>query len=173
MSPLCGAVSLLLLGGAGHEAPVPFPHVRTIPLPGHQVSFEAGGEEAVRFHFGPDSPRPFVFPFTGPSGHRLTRMGHPHDPYGHRHHRSIWIGHRNVNGLNFWEEDEPAAIRHERTESLTDGPESASVTVQLTWQDGDGVPVLRERRTLSLLLLSDGGRCLDTVSYTHLRAHET
>ena len=37
-----------------------------------------------------------------------TRLDHPIDPVGHSHHRSIWIGHRDVGGHNFWEDSSRA-----------------------------------------------------------------
>jgi len=59
-----------------------------IPQPDHQVAFQVDGVERARWHFGPSYPRPFFYPFPGPSGATLTRMGHPGAP-NHDHHRSI------------------------------------------------------------------------------------
>ncbi|MGH9162912.1 MAG: DUF6807 family protein, partial [Vicinamibacteraceae bacterium] len=64
----------------------PIPRVQAVPLPYHQVSFQRDGREIARYHFGPDLIRPFVYPIVGPSGHGLTRMGHPGNPDTHSHH---------------------------------------------------------------------------------------
>ena len=89
--------------------------------------------EAARYHGGQSVLRPYVFPLIGPAGRRLTRLGHPHDPHGHRHHRSVWIGHQNVNGIDFWDESSGTRILQERIESLSDGALSASLFVRLSW----------------------------------------
>ena len=47
-------------------------------LAGHQVQFLVDGRERLRWHFGPQYPRPFFYPLVGPaSGLSMTRMGHP------------------------------------------------------------------------------------------------
>lgn len=155
MLTLCSAVSMFVLGGGE-----PFPLVRAVPLPGQQIAFEIAGTEAARYRYS--EARPYVFPFMGPAGQRLTRMGHPHDPDGHGHHRSIWVGHRDVNGANFWEASE-AGIKHEGIEALTDGARAASVAVRLTWHDTGGEALLDERRAMTVRALPDNERYLDIV----------
>ena len=59
------------------------------------MSFQIDGEEKTRWHFGSDYPRPFFYPFHGPSGTSLTRMGHP-GAENHDHHRSVWFAHNDV-----------------------------------------------------------------------------
>jgi len=63
-------------------------------------------------HFGAGFTRPFLFPVLGPSGGELTRMGHP-NPVGHEHHKSVWFGHEEVAGVNFWI-DRPGRSRPNR-----------------------------------------------------------
>ena len=54
---------------------------------------------------GRRSSGPSYIHLVGPGrGRELTRLGHPGDPIGHSHHRSIWIGHHDVSGASFWEE---------------------------------------------------------------------
>src|SRR3989442_12790053 len=105
--------------------PKPVPVMQAIPLAHDEVSFQRDGVEIARYVFGHDLNRPFVFPVIGPSGRSLTRMGHPHDPETHSHHNSVWISHRDVNGLNFWEDRGKARIVHKRIERLDDGMGSA------------------------------------------------
>ena len=87
---------LLLLAGTSFAAPV-FPVVEVVPLPYKQMAFEIEGAEVARYHGGTQEPKPFLYPLMGPAGKRLTTMSHPVDPHGHRHHRSVWVGHRDVN----------------------------------------------------------------------------
>ena len=93
--------------------PFTFPRCEVVPLPDHQASFRIDGAERLRWHFGPDYPRPFFFPLVGPSGTPLTRMGHPGDP-SHDHHRSIWFAHEKVSGVNFWSDNTTARVRQKQ-----------------------------------------------------------
>ncbi len=81
--------------------PQHFPRCQIVPLAAHQVSIQIDGEEKLRWNAGRDYPRPFFFPFNGPSGHSLTRMGHPGAP-NHDHHQSVWFAHNKVLGIDFW-----------------------------------------------------------------------
>lgn len=152
------AVVALTIGGGGAlvraeppaPAPQPVPLLQALPQPDHQVSFQRDGLELARYHFGPSLLRPFVFPLIGPSGRPLTRMGHPHDPQTHGHHTSVWIGHRDVNGLNFWEDGDENRIVHRRIEALDDGPDAASVVCLNAWTAKDGSEVMLERRRTSV-----------------------
>ena len=155
-----GAVSALLLSGVEQGSGAPFPRVQAVPLPEGQVAFEIDGVEAARYHYGASVLRPYLFPLIGPAGQRVTRLGHPHDPHGHRHHRSIWIGHRDVNGVSFWEEP-GGRIVQERIASVSDGPDAASLVVRLSWRDTGGKALLDERRTMTLRALPDGELLLD------------
>ena len=141
----------------------PFPRVQAVPLPHHQVSLEIDGAEAARYHYGPDLPKPFVFPLIGPSGACVTRLTHPHDPVGHGHHLSVWVGHQDVNGTNFWELNPDMRIAHDRIEAYTDGPVRASVTASNVWYDAGGKAILNERRTTALTALENNERYLDTT----------
>ena len=158
MTLLCCALIPLTL--AAGPRPRSFDGVQAVPLAGAQIAFEVGGEERARYHFGRDLLKPFVFPLIGPAGRRLTRLGHPHDPEGHSHHRSLWIGHRDVNGVNFWE-DRDGRIVHQRVVSFEDGADAASLCVELAWRDGQGKTLLNERRTMALRALENGESYFD------------
>ena len=111
------------------------PHVQIVPQPDDQVSFQVDGQERLRWHASPRYPRPFFFPVVGPSGRSLTRMGHPAAP-DHGHHRSLWWGHQDVGGVNFWEErGGEQQIRQDGWIHYQDGPEEAGMVVQLGWYD--------------------------------------
>lgn len=155
---LCVLPAVVLSG-----ADIPFAHVQAVPLPYHQVALEIDGIEAARYHYGPDVPKPFVFPLVGPAGRRVTRLTHPHDPVGHGHHLSVWVGHQDVNGTNFWEWNPDVRIVHQRIEEYTDGPTRASVIASNVWRDAEGKAVLNERRTTALVALENNERYLDTT----------
>jgi hypothetical protein len=115
--------------------PFTFPRCEVVPLPEHQAAFRIDGAERLRWHFGPQYPRPFFCPLVGPSGTAVTRLGHPGDP-GHDHHRSIWFAHQKVLGISFWEDASPARIRQKSWLCYKDGAEEAVMAASLGWYDG-------------------------------------
>lgn len=114
---------------------MPPPRCTLIPLPNHQVAFLVDGAERLRWHFGPQYPRPFFYPLAGPSGLSLTRMGHPGAP-NHDHHRSVWFAHEKVAGVNFWGDTGAARIRQKEWLAYEDGDAEAVMAVRLGWFDG-------------------------------------
>lgn len=119
------------------------PRCRVIPLPDHQVAFEVDRRERLRWHFGPQYPRPFFFPLLGPSGATLTRMGHP-GAQNHDHHRSIWFAHNKVLGIDFWSENTPARIVQQMW-LVYDDDDEARMACRLAWLDGhDPRPLLEQ-----------------------------
>jgi hypothetical protein len=64
----------------------------------------------------------FFYPFNGPSGETLTRMGHPGAPI-HDHHRSVWWAHAKVDGENYWGGETKARIRQKLWLAYADGDE--------------------------------------------------
>jgi len=119
------------------------------------------GREVARYYANPDAPKPYLFPLIGPSGKRLTSMVHPVDPYGHRHHRSVWIGHADVNGYDFWAENNENRIVFEKLAGFGSSDDAASFAVVHVWRAGDGVQVLRDTRTWALRRLDGGEYYLD------------
>jgi hypothetical protein len=112
------------------------PRCTVLPLPDHQVAFLVDGKERTRWHFGPNYPRPFFYPFPGPaSGLSLTRMGHPGAP-DHDHHRSIWFAHQSVSGVNFWTDVTSAKVTQKQWLCYDDGDDEARMAVRLGWADG-------------------------------------
>jgi hypothetical protein len=128
------------------------PRCTLLPLPDYQVNFLVDGSERFRWHFGPQYPRPFFYPFNGPaSGHSLTRMGHPGAP-DHDHHRSIWFGHQSVSGVNFWTDNTSARIRQKQWLAYEDGHDEAVMAVLLGWNDGHDPKDLMEQTLFAAIL---------------------
>lgn len=134
----------------------PVPRMQVVPLPDGKASFRFDGRELTCYHFGESLRRPFLYPFVGPEGHCLTRMGHPRDPFGHSHHNSVWISHQNLAGVDFWADRlatgaKPGRIVHQRFERLEDGDQSAWLLATSHWLDGDGKCLLIERRRIEAM----------------------
>jgi hypothetical protein len=128
---------------------------RVVPLPDHQVSIQVDGGERLRWHYGPSYPRPFFYPLVGPTGHSLTRMGHPGAP-DHDHHRSIWFAHQDVVGTEFWSEQTAARIRQLEWLCYEDDETEARLAVKLGWFDGHDPQALLEQEVLVALRPLEG-----------------
>jgi hypothetical protein len=152
---------LLLLAGCATPTATTYPRAMIIPQPDDQVSFQVDGREWLRYHYGDREPKPFFYPVMGPAGAPVTRLTHPHDPFTHAHHLSLWIGHQNAGGSNFWEHlRSPARIVPDHIVKIEDG-ERASLTILAKWLDGDKKPLLLDERVWTLSprygTLSSGG----------------
>jgi hypothetical protein len=131
-----------------------------LPLPGHQVSFSIDGIEKLRWHFGDQYPRPFFYPFNGPSGVSLTRMGHP-GAQNHDHHRSVWFAHHKLNGVDFWSDNTKARIRQKHWYRYKDGSEEAVMASLLGWFDEDGKEVMEQDVIAALRPMAAGEHALE------------
>jgi hypothetical protein len=141
---------LLLTGCAAPPAASGFPRAIILPQPDEQLSFQVDGHEWLRYHYGERTPKPYFYPVMGPAGAPVTRLTHPHDPVTHAHHLSLWIGHQNVAGSNFWEHmKSPARIVHDKIVKIEDG-DRATLTIQAKWLDGDKKPLLLDERVWTL-----------------------
>ncbi len=140
-----------------------FPHVQVIPQVG-RASLRWDGIERVGYEAGAGGPRPFLYPLLGPSGAALTRLGHP-NPIGHEHHRSVWFGHQDVAGVNFWEEPsgKDTKIIHRRFRVFHDGADWGGIEAELDWWAG-GVVVMTQRLIVVLEPGPDAGYHLDVQS---------
>ncbi|MFB6135828.1 MAG: PmoA family protein [Halobacteriaceae archaeon] len=133
-----------------------------------EVTVAERGAERFTYHLGPadlpaESPaRPFAYPLFGPDGVRVTGRGKPHDPTGsHDHHTSLWAGHRDVGGVNFWEERGDGVIRHERLDA-EQGPVFARLAQETTWTT-PARALLRGRHVFTAYATLDGAAVLDVA----------
>jgi len=131
----------VLSNGASVAQQFEISRCEVLPLPNRQVSIRIDGQEKTRWHFSHDSPGPFLFPVTGPSGVSLTRMGHP-GAENHDHHRSVWLAYQNVNGLDFWTSRQGNQIRQKHWYCYEDGDEEGVMAARLGWYDQNDNEVL-------------------------------
>lgn len=157
------AIVLLVVGAwwfglvRGLPAAEPFALRRCelVPLPEHQASFQIDGVEKTRWHFGAEYPRPFFYPFNGPSGTSLTRMGHP-GAENHDHHRSVWFAHHDVAGVDFWGDRTEGRIRQKSWYCYRDGDDEAVMASVSGWYDGQGKELM-EQDVVAALIPAEGG----------------
>jgi hypothetical protein len=143
-----------------------FPRCHIIPLPDDQVSFQIDGAERTRWHFGSQYPRPFFYPFNGPSGETLTRMGHPGAP-NHDHHRSVWFAHHKVDGVNFWGDSTESKIEQKQWLCYRDGNDEAIMASLLSWQVGhEGAEIIQQQLVAAIRPTDVNGETLIELQST-------
>ncbi len=141
-----------------------FDRCQVVPVDGQQVSFQVAGQEVLRWHYGPQYPRPFFYPVLGPARQPLTRMGHP-GAADHDHHRSVWFAHNKLLGMNFWGDVTDTQIRQQQWLVYEDGPDMAQMAVLLGWFDGHNPqPLVNQEVIATLRPLSDGEYTLELQS---------
>jgi hypothetical protein len=151
---VCSTIAIALAQDAEPFRPA---RCELVPLPGHQVSFRIDGAEMTRWHYGPEYPRPFFYPFNGPSGVSLTRMGHP-GASDHDHHRSIWFAFHKVNDdLNFWAGGTGTQIRQKQWFAYEDGEEEAIMACALGYVDSAGNELMEQQTVTAIRPNDEGG----------------
>ena len=128
------------------------------------VSVKLDDRQLTRYVFSSGN-KPILFPVVGPGGQELTR-GYPMreaakgEKADHVHHRSFWLTHGDVNGVDYWSEpmsrrghkdpnhrDGVGKIVHKKVVSMTPGKIGTLVT-RSDWIDDKGKPILSELKTL-------------------------
>lgn len=143
---------------------------------GHEVELMAGesnigflmnGELFTAYHFGPDVARPYLYPVIGPGGMCMTRQypmipDIPGETKDHVHHKSIWVAHGDVNGVDDWSEEKGhGRIVHRSALEQTSGPVFGRLKTLNDWVSSDGRKVMEEERTITVYNLPETGRFID------------
>jgi hypothetical protein len=140
------------------------------------LQVEIDGKPFTTYHFADDLVRPFVRPFFWPvraaDGTEVTsdQLQAPKQKNGksadHPHHRSIWVSHGSVNGIDHWsfqQKPEPPKQRHIKFDKM----DADGFVEQLVWDDLNGQPLLAETRTVRFIPYADDSRGIDlTVALT-------
>ncbi len=156
----CLAGWLLLTSAVAAQEPFALKRCEILPLPRQQVSFQVDGQEKAGWHFGSEYPRPFFYPFNGPSGVSLTRMGHP-GAQNHDHHRSVWLAHNSVGGADFWSDSSQARVRQKHWYAYRDGDDEAVMASACGWYDGSGKEIMEQDLVAALIAMDDGEHALE------------
>ena len=138
--------------------------VEITPSGNDHVSIAINGQPFSVFFIGNAYSKPFLAPLRSATGVVVTRKfpmerveGESRD---HPHHKGLWIGYGDVNGINFWEtEPESKAsgsnpadkgnIRLKELGQTKSGSKSGKITATFAWIGPGGSAVLEEQRTLT------------------------
>lgn len=118
---------------------------------GDKVDFLSDGNLITTFNFSKEYSRPFFFPVLGPYNSPITRsfpmMEVEGEQADHPHHKSMWTAHGDVNGVDFWSEEEGCGRQlHVAFLDLEGGPVLGKMTSLIDWLDGEGERILLESR---------------------------
>ena len=124
------------------------------------VSVMIDGRLFTRYVFA-DAPKPYLYPIIGPTGKPVTRNFPMREVEGetrdHKHHRSLWFTHGNVNGVDFWTEEPKAGkIVHRRFEKLANGPIYGRIVAVNDWIAPDGKKVCEDTSEIRIYRNTNG-----------------
>ncbi|HEV3023561.1 MAG TPA: PmoA family protein [Pirellulales bacterium] len=120
---------------------------------GRGVAVNADGKLFTEYLIA-TGPKPILWPIIGPTGVAMTRAfpmelvdGEKQD---HPHQRSFWFTHGNVNGVDFWSEnDNHGTIVHREFREVSAGKEMAVISTRNDWLGPDGKKQLEDQQTLT------------------------
>ncbi len=97
--------------------------------------------------------KPILWPLIGPHGTELTRRfpmaeALPNERTDHRHQRSVWFTHGEVNGVSFWHEAAGAGRIVHREFVQVQGGNAPVIVTRNDWMCPDGQRLCRDQRTL-------------------------
>src|SRR5437016_12569675 len=113
-----------------------------ITLLDDRLRIEINGELFSEYHFK-DVSRPFLYPVIGPDGLPMTRdwpmKESDNEEHDHKHHRSLWFDHGEMNDVDFWSE-EPRAGKtiHEEFTEIKTGRETGNIRSKNKYDAQDG-----------------------------------
>ena len=125
-----------------------------------KLKVEINGRLFTEYNYQ-DVPRPFFYPVIGPTGVPIIRhwpMKEGKDEAtDHKHHRSLWFTHGEVNGHDFWSEGgRSGKIVHEKFDKITSGRDVGIIQSRNKWVARDGKVVCTDTRTQRFYNRPDG-----------------
>ena len=123
------------------------------------------GDELFAGYIPDHGGKPIVYPILGPGGKHMTRHFPMRDDVktersDHDHQRSMWLTHGDVNGIDFWVDDEEKGCgKIVQTNGSANVDADSGAAVILTnndWVDVDGNRVLSDKRRFAFHV--DGDR---------------
>ena len=119
-----------------------------------RLRIEINGGLFAEYHYKNVS-RPFLYPILGPGGLPMTRdwpmKEAENEEHDHKHHRSLWFDHGDINGVDFWSE-EPRAGKtiHEEFTEIKSGRDVGIIRSKDKYVAQDGKVVCTDDRTLRI-----------------------
>jgi hypothetical protein len=114
------------------------------------VALRKGQQVLWQFRYGKEEAKPAFHPLAVPGGPVMTCYRNEDHPW----HRGMWFSWKQINGLNYWEEDKVGV-----SEGLTEwrnvkigtrGDFTARITLDVAYRPANGKPVLTEKRLIEV-----------------------
>jgi hypothetical protein len=126
-----------------------------------KISVEIDGKPFTEFWMGPETNKPYLAPIRAASGKLVTRgfpmqADVPGESHDHPHHRGLWFTHGDVNGYDFWgnEDSQPGAGKGKgkvvlrKVNKITSG-KTGTVDATFDWKIPNGQTLLTESRRMT------------------------
>jgi hypothetical protein len=126
-----------------------------------KVSIEIDGKPFSDFYIGPENAKPYLHPLRSASGLLVTRQypmaeiaGESRD---HPHHRGLWFTHGDVNGYDFWGNEDSQAgagkgkgkVVLVKINKISNGHRSGYIDSTFEWQIPGGHTIMTETRRMT------------------------
>ena len=142
---------------------------------GQHLEVSVNGAPWCGYQYAAHPVRSYLHPIVGPHGIPMTRAwpledGVPGEETDHVHHRSFWVAHGLVNGVDFWSEAAGHGYQvHDGFEAVQSGPAFGRIVQRVSWRRDDpaGTALLEERRTLTFWNTPSSARLLDLTLALH------
>jgi len=150
-----GCLAILLLSSSLQSSPSGV----TFQKGDNQIDVLIDGKPFTSYFFSADLPRPYFHPLRVADGRVITR-GFPmiKDAPGeekdrdHKHHRSCWFTHGNVNGVDYWSSETAKIPGHIVNRSITEmkgGGKKGVLGMEMDWIDNTGRKVLSQKEEVT------------------------
>ncbi len=144
-----------------------------------QIAISIDGQPFSEFYIGPAYPKPFLAPLRSASGLIVTRKYPMENVAGetrdHQHHRGLFIGYGEINGVNFWENEfkyvsgQPknydtakiGKIVLGKVNEAKSGKKSGKVDATFEWLGPKDAVFMEEKRTMTF----SGGQDTRTIDF--------
>ena len=123
------------------------------------------GDVLVAGYIVSQDGRPAIYPVVGPGGQQMTR-GYPFkevvqfEKADHIHHKSLWLTHGDVNGIDFWSNLEGCGTIVQTAGKASVEGDQAVIVTHNDWIAPDGTRVLSDIRRYAFYD-DDGRRLID------------
>ena len=131
-----------------------------------RIDLKIGGKPFTSYVYSDEFVKPFLGEVYTPTGESYTRLDF--ETKEHPHHRSVFLGVGDVNGIDFW--NEPAdrgSQRHKGFRDIVCGTAFAKFTADNIWLSSDETPMIDESRTFTIYNQNEECRCIDVeITFT-------
>lgn len=147
------------------------------------LTITINGQPFTNFYSGNTFPKPFLAPLRTASGLVVTRKYPMENVEGetrdHQHHRGLFIGYGEINGLNFWENEfkyqsnapknfdsaKNGKMILRKLDQVKSGKNSGRIEATFDWAGPNGAVILEEKRTMTFYASSEDERVFD-IAFT-------